>query len=70
MTDSIESFTEGGIKLTSGKELSADVIVAATGLKLQLISGVEIYVDDSRVELSKTFNYKGALCLAESRTSP
>ncbi|MGF7183245.1 flavin-containing monooxygenase [Tunturiibacter psychrotolerans] len=61
VTDSIESFTEGGIKLTSGKELSADVIVAATGLKLQLISGVEIYVDDSRVELSKTFNYKGTM---------
>jgi monooxygenase len=61
VTDSIESFTEDGIKLASGKELPADVIVTATGLKLQLISGVDIYVDNSRVELSKTFNYKGTM---------
>jgi monooxygenase len=61
VTDSIDSFTEGGIKLASGKELLADVIVTATGLKLQLISGVEIYVDDVRVEMSKTFNYKGTM---------
>ena len=61
VTDTVASFTEGGIKLTSGKELAADIIVTATGLKLQLISGVDIYVDNSRVDLSKTFNYKGTM---------
>ncbi len=61
VTDSIERFTEAGIKLESGKELPADVIVTATGLKLQLISGINIYVDNSRVDLSKTFNYKGTM---------
>ena len=61
VTDTIASFTEGGIKLTSGKELPADVIVTATGLKMQLISGIKIYVDDTPVELSKTFNYKGTM---------
>ncbi len=61
VTDTIESFTEGGIKLASGRELPADVVVTATGLKLQLISGVEVYVDNARVNLSQTFNYKGTM---------
>ena len=61
VTDTIESFTEHGIKLHSGKELPADVIVTATGLKLQLVSGVSMFVDGEKVELSKTFNYKGTM---------
>ena len=61
VTDTIERFTENGIQLASGKELAADVIVTATGLTMQLISGVEVYVDDKRTELSQTFNYKGTM---------
>ena len=61
VTDKIERFTERGIKLQSGTELPADVIVTATGLKLQLVSGVSMYVDDKKVELAKTFNYKGTM---------
>ena len=61
VTDTIESFTETGIKLNSGKELPADIIVTATGLRMQLISGVEVYVDSKRIELAKTFNYKGTM---------
>jgi monooxygenase len=61
VTDTIERFTETGIKLTSGKELPADIIVTATGLKMQLISGVEVYVDSKRIELAQTFNYKGTM---------
>ena len=37
VTDEIETFTEKGLLLRSGAELEADVIVTATGLKLQLI---------------------------------
>ena len=61
VTDTIERFTENGIRLESGKELPADIIVSATGLKLQLLSGVTIFVDDERVDLTKTFNYKGTM---------
>ena len=60
-TDTIKNFTEHGITLTSGKELPADVIVTATGLHMQLMSGVEVQVDGERVDLSKTFNYKGTM---------
>ena len=61
VTDTIERFTEHGIQLSSGKELAADVIVTATGLKLQLVSGVSMFVDGEKVQLSRTFNYKGTM---------
>ena len=61
VTDTIESFTANGIKLASGKELPADIIVTATGLTMQLISGVQIFVDGQRIEFNKTFNYKGTM---------
>jgi monooxygenase len=60
-TDTIESFTETGIKLASGKELPADIIITATGLTMQLISGVQVFVDNKPIELNKTFNYKGTM---------
>ncbi len=61
VTDKIERFTENGIKLESGKELTADLVITATGLKLQLLSGVNIVVDGERVELGKTYNYRGTM---------
>ena len=41
-TDEIETFTETGIRLKSGKELEADIIITATGLKLQMLGGMEL----------------------------
>ena len=61
VTGKIERFTEHGVRLENGKEVPADLIVTATGLKMQLLSNVEIFVDGERVELSKTFNYKGTM---------
>ena len=61
VTDTIESFTGTGIKLASGKELPADIIVTATGLTMKLISRVQVFVDEKRIELNKTFNYKGTM---------
>lgn len=61
VTDHIETFTERGIKLKSGKEIDADIIVTATGLQLETIGGTEIVVDGKRVEWGKTFAYKGMM---------
>jgi monooxygenase len=61
VTDQIESFTETGIKLRSGKELAADVVVTATGLVMKLMSGVQLVVDGKPVNLSDTLNYKGMM---------
>ena len=61
VTDRIEAFTEKGLKLRSGAELEADLIVTATGLNLLLLGGLEASVDGVRVDFAKTFNYKGMM---------
>jgi cation diffusion facilitator CzcD-associated flavoprotein CzcO len=61
VTDQIETFTEKGLRLKSGAELEADLIVTATGLNLEVLSGLQITVDGNRVDPAKTFNYKGLM---------
>jgi cation diffusion facilitator CzcD-associated flavoprotein CzcO len=61
VTDHIETFTERGIRLRSGQELPADLIVTATGLVLKALGGVELSVDGERVDLAKTMSYKGMM---------
>ena len=61
VTDRIETFTETGLRLASGAELDADVVVTATGLKLILLGGIEITVDGVRTELAKSMSYKGMM---------
>ncbi|HEX6778985.1 MAG TPA: NAD(P)/FAD-dependent oxidoreductase [Ktedonobacterales bacterium] len=61
VTDQIETFTEKGIKLRSGSELAADIIVTATGLTMKLMSGVQLVVDGVPVDLAKTLSYKGMM---------
>ena len=60
-TATIERFTPTGIRLSSGKELPADIIVTATGLELQLLSGVAFTMDGAPVDLAKTLHYKGMM---------
>lgn len=61
VTDQIETFTETGLKLKSGTELEADLIVTATGLNLEVLSGLAITVDGEAVDPAQTFNYKGLM---------
>ncbi len=61
VTDHIESFTAKGIKLKSGPELEADIIVTATGLHVQMLGGAEITVDGAPVDPGKTFAYEGMM---------
>lgn len=59
VTDHIDHFTPEGIKLKSGAELAADIIVPATGLRLQTLGGMQLVVDNKLVDVGKTTNYKG-----------
>jgi len=61
VTDTIVEFTENGIRLDSGKQLEADIIVTATGLDLRVLGDVQISVDDRPIDLSKTFSYKSMM---------
>ena len=60
-TGAIERFTEAGIRLQSGEELQADIVVTATGLVLQAFGGAELEVDGRRVNLGSTLAYKGVM---------
>lgn len=60
-TDVIETFTESGIRLASGRELEADVIVTATGLVLEQLGGARVVVDGVPVDLSKRLTYRGVM---------
>jgi cation diffusion facilitator CzcD-associated flavoprotein CzcO len=61
ITDQIETFTEKGLRLRSGAELEADLIVTATGLDLLVLGGIELAVDGRVVEVAKTLSYKGMM---------
>jgi monooxygenase len=61
VTGEIERFTETGIRLKNGETLEADIIVTATGLKLQLASGIAFTVDGEPRNLSKTLSYRGMM---------
>jgi len=60
-TDHIGTFTEHGIKLKSGAELPADIIITATGLTLISLGGLSITVDGKPFESSKTLSYKAMM---------
>jgi cation diffusion facilitator CzcD-associated flavoprotein CzcO len=61
VTDNIDTFTETGVRLKSGQEIEADVIVSATGLELKALNGLELTVDGARVDPATTLSYKGMM---------
>ena len=61
VTDHIDTFTKTGIRLKSGQELQADMIITATGLNLQLLGGMKVQVDGKPFEMTETLNYRGVM---------
>ena len=61
VTDTIERFTEQGIRLASGQELAADIVVTATGLELNVLGGMKLSLDGRPVDLSQALVYKGMM---------
>ena len=61
VTDQVDAFVPDGIRLRSGASLSADVVVAATGLSLKVLGGLAITVDGKKIDLATTLAYKGMM---------
>ena len=61
VTDQVERFTETGIRLASGQELPADIVVTATGLELQAFGGMEVRVDGVPQNVTGKKLYKATL---------
>jgi len=61
VTGHIETFTETGLRLTTGEQIEADVVVTATGLNMLVLGGIALSVDGEAVKLSETVGYKGMM---------
>jgi len=61
VTDQIETFTENGIRLESGEELAADIIITATGLNLVVLGEAMVEVDGQPIDFASTWSYKGMM---------
>ena len=61
VTDRIDTFTETGIRLASGRELEADVVVTATGLEMLFLGGATMSVDGREVRPPERIVYKGLM---------
>jgi cation diffusion facilitator CzcD-associated flavoprotein CzcO len=61
VTDRLKEFTATGLRLESGAELDADVVVMATGLRLLAFGGMRLTVDGNDVKLPETMAYKGMM---------
>jgi cation diffusion facilitator CzcD-associated flavoprotein CzcO len=61
VTDHVDAFTATGIRLASGDELAADVVVTATGLSMLAFGGIELVMDGAPVDLPGTMAYKGMM---------
>ena len=59
VTDHIDTFTETGIRLKSGDELEADIIVTATGLNLVTLGEMDFVVDGRPLDFATTWTYRG-----------
>jgi cation diffusion facilitator CzcD-associated flavoprotein CzcO len=61
VTDTIETFTEHGIKVGSGEEIPADVVVTATGFNLSVFGDVAFTVDDEPVDFAERVTWRGMM---------
>jgi cation diffusion facilitator CzcD-associated flavoprotein CzcO len=61
VTGHIDRFVPEGIRLQSGEIIEADIIVTATGLELQVMSGIPLTVDGKPVNVPQATTYKGMM---------
>jgi monooxygenase len=61
VTDTIEAFTEHGVKVSSGVEIPADVVVSATGFNLSVFGDVAFSVDGEPVDFTDRVTWRGIM---------
>lgn len=61
VTGHIAKFEKGGVRLTDGQFLPADIVVTATGLKLAVAGKIDVRVDGEPVAFNERFYYKGCM---------
>jgi monooxygenase len=61
VTDTIETFTEHGIKVSSGEEIPADIVVSATGFNMSVLGDVAFTVDGELVDFTGRVTWRGIM---------
>ena len=61
VTDTIDRFTEKGVRTSSGEEIEADIIVACTGFRLSVMGDIPFSVDAKPVNWGDTITYRGMM---------
>jgi len=61
VTDLIKSFTSDGILVGSGQKIEADIIVAATGIELNVLNDINVSIDNIKVKPNEKLSYKGMM---------
>ncbi|MCC5995250.1 MAG: NAD(P)/FAD-dependent oxidoreductase [Oceanicaulis sp.] len=61
VTGEIDRFTPDGVRLKSGEELKADMVIPATGLEMQVGGGIDISIDGRALEPSGAITYRGMM---------
>ncbi|SJZ34710.1 Predicted flavoprotein CzcO associated with the cation diffusion facilitator CzcD [Enhydrobacter aerosaccus] len=61
VTDEIDRFTEKGLKLKSGRELEADIIITATGFNLNILGDIAFEIDGKPLNFADTVTYRGMM---------
>ena len=61
VTDQIDTFTQTGVRLASDRELPADIVVTATGLRLVLTGKVALSLDGEALDLANHYFYRGTM---------
>ncbi|KAI1086627.1 FAD/NAD(P)-binding domain-containing protein [Rostrohypoxylon terebratum] len=61
VTDTIETVTPTAIQLVSGQSIKADIIIAATGLKLQFAGGMKLSIDGEEFNPAKRYTWRGSM---------
>jgi hypothetical protein len=61
VTDTIETFTEHGLKVGSGEEIPADIVVTATGFNLSVLGDVAFTVDAEPVDFTQRVTWRGIM---------
>jgi monooxygenase len=61
VTDTIDSFTETGIRVASGEEIPADIVITATGFDLSVFGDVAFTVDGEPVDFTERITWRGIM---------
>jgi monooxygenase len=61
VTDTIDTFTETGIRVSSGEEIAADIVVTATGFTMSLFGDVSFSVDGEPVDFTQRLTWRGMM---------